>query len=1369
MVMRYFRMLAFALATLGAFIAMAKGGGESGAASLKGSQTVVLVNEKDEDGERTDIGAYYFKLTLKRYASYSVWINTNNLEDVSLEVYTNDEDAGADFDVDTSNDGILYARIGSEDWDVEDPSSVTFYVYVTGNVGDRVTVNSSAGYMNFEPKGSPDNIAAISFDERERRLSTLFVDDEYWMSAYMRQGRMYRVQTTGGTPDEPISFEIDGKTVSSRDEDIAEDEDDDIKDFIVIDDPRYADDTNNVAVVVSPGETKAYTFLLTGGTNANFSLTYQLLKARTPADHKPRPLDASNGFQATFVPGRQIANWDYGDLVIDDNLFSVALAKGQRCAFETSGSTTNLMIAVYDAKGNILADNTSLDGESLDVRAVLEAPSAGTYYVGVCNSDLAPYSEVTGGEVTLFMYSAATQDGDPDEWDAFDDTTEGASGLEVAPGTSESLPLSAGATHGPHRLSATDWADNFVVAARKGVVYRVGLEFADPEEASGLPLNVEVFTLSGKREVPFDSKEITPGEDAYVEFMATVHVPIYVRVSVADGAGLDYPAYNVRAVAYSQAGDALGVLTVNTPGAKSATWSLDREAVKYPAGSSVLVSGTHTVKPSAVSGYKASVASTNVTVAAGTAPTVVEIVYTDTFDPKDDAAAGATALSLKNAETDYAKRTLWQGDPGDNFSIAGTDGHYYDLALKNVEGDNVLFSITNAENGVMAENVASVRQLTLPKTKSKYILTVKNGDGATAFGGYTLSGKFANVGAIRFASQALKVKEDAAGVTFTVNRGAKDGRVRVRYGTVAGTAKPGEDYVAQSGELEWADGDNKAKKIVVNLIPDLVPVYEGDKTFSMRLEPIEAENLAVDEYPASVADGGECVVTLQETAKVGTTADDAYAKVRPKAATTKTEDVPIESGTFYGVLKEDGSVLTNGLPRLAAVTFTASAATESRPAKLSAKVAIAGKTYTFSGNGWDDGDGEKTKTLELAQRVNKFDEETGKSTAVMVTNTLVVAVAAGSTADSGAWLKAGGEVELVMNVPDANNKGHQEEVLYRGDIYRNNAKIQEYLNVATNFAGYYTAALVPDTTVGDGVPAGNGYLTLTIDGKGTAKAAGMLADGSTKPSISAAACAIVEDAESSSGYSMMVPLFLAKSPFCFGGVVRLYADAEGTVVVDSSAALLWNNDNKALTYDNENGYQIELAPVGGWYDKVINLQRHYLDRAFSIETAEADELPAELLADGYGFVYGTGPNEMEVDLAGNAFSVEKQSLTKNGRIYDLENSVNPSGLQFKFTRATGIFTGSFAIWSESADGSAQKQIGRVKANGVMMLARDPYSPIATDVAAAGFFVQQTTVVDEDPDTGKKRNRKWTFSAPFNLIGVDLGDVDWWADDWGESD
>ena len=510
-------------------------------------------------------------------------------------------------------------------------------------------------------------------------------------------------------------------------------------------------------------------------------------------------------------------------------------------------------------------------------------------------------------------------------------------------------------------------------------------------------------------------------------------------------------------------------------------------------------------------------------------------------------------------------------------------------------------------------------------------------------------------------------------------------------------------------------------------------------------------------------------MTLTETARPTDTVESAYAKKAPKVATVKTEQVGLESGTFFGLLSEDGSVLTNGLPSLASVTLTASAA---NPAKLSAKVALAGKNYTFAATGWDEGeeDGTVSKELLLAQKVNKIDEETGRSVSVTVTNTLTITVASGATGTPDDWMRAGGTATLVMNVPDANNKGYQEEVVYRGSIYRNNAKIQDYLTAVTNFTGYYTVALAPEAVSAfDGIPAGNGYVTLTIDNKGTVKAAGMLADGATKPSLSVAACALVPDEASANGYSMRVPLYFAKSPVVFGGEMRLYADDSGTVVVDSCETLVWKNDNAALTYSGEEGYSIDLDPVGGFYDTIINLQTHYLNCAFQVETSGIDEFPEENLAAGYVFSTDVEPNGTPVALAGDVFSTAKKVLVKDGKLNDLAASVNPLNVQVKVARATGLVSGTFSLWSENEAGTAQKEITGFKHNGVLILARDELSPLSEEVAAAGFCYKAVKVTDVNPNTGKTSSRNWTFSLPFNLLAVDQGEPDWWADDWGEQD
>ena len=1319
-----------------AVAAAAAGNCESKAVAIKGSQTVTLVNEWDPEWkEFSDTGVYYYKVTLSKGAAYSIWLEGGSVDSMDLYVYTDfEKDYYTQFESDET-DTVKFARLAPGDWDEDDPSKVTFYIQVSGEIGMSATLNAANGYRSFVPAGTEDNPRALTFSNKPASFTDAFLDGSYYMTARLTANHIYRISTSGGTVDSPVTLSVD----TGDDEEFETYED--------------VATPGNMSLVLAPTVSGNYE-IVAEGTNATFSVTYQMLTARLPANHDLIPLTAANGYEATFVPGRQIANWNYGDNVIDEALCSITLAKGERRAFETSGATNRILMVVYDAKGNVLAKNETIDGYSFDARTVLEAPAAGTYYIGVCNYFLLPNEPVTGGEITLKAMLADKVDGSPDAWDSSDDVIAGATGLMALPGTASSIPDEDGSVNGPHALSATDWYDTFVIAARKDITYRVGFEFANPEETSAYRLDVAVFTVSGTAEKVVVSDKIDPESGNFFEFTATANQAYYIRVRTATTLGLDYPAYNVRTVAYSSDASAqLGILQVNTPGAPSATWSIGSETVKYPSGSSVLIGGRPTIKLSAVN--------------AGSEPTVVEIKYNDTFDPKDDVAAGATALTLKNIDTPYATRTLWKGDV-DNFAIAGADGYFYDLAIRGAEGDGVVFSITNDELGTLAENVASVSQLPLPKTKAKYIVTVRNSDEATTFGGYTLSGKFANVGAIKFAKNTLSVKENAASVVLTVNRTAKDGYVRVKYGTVAGTAQPGVDYVAQGGVLEWADGDNKAKTITVPLIPDLVAVYEGNKTFAVQLKAFDEDERSAGEYAATFPIGfDECVVTLTETAKVTDTVESAYAKKAPKVATVKTEQVGLESGTFFGLLSEDGSVLTNGLPSLASVTLTSSAA---NPAKLSAKVALAGKNYTFAATGWDEGeeDGTVSKEFLLAQKVNKIDEETGRSVSVTVTNTLTITVASGATGTPDDWMRAGGTATLVMNVPDANNKGYQEEVVYRGSIYRNNAKIQDYLTAVTNFTGYYTVALAPEAVSAfDGIPAGNGYVTLTIDNKGTVKAAGMLADGATKPSLSVAACALVPDEASANGYSMRVPLYFAKSPVVFGGEMRLYADDSGTVVVDSCETLVWKNDNAALTYSGEEGYSIDLDPVGGFYDTIINLQTHYLNCAFQVETSGIDEFPEENLAAGYVFSTDVEPNGTPVALAGDVFSTAKKVLVKDGKLNDLAASVNPLNVQVKVARATGLVSGTFSLWSENEAGTAQKEITGFKHNGVLVLSRDALAPLSEEVAAAGFCYKAVKVTEKNETTGRTTSRNWTFSLPFNLLAVDQGEPDWWADDWGE--
>ncbi|MCC5839866.1 MAG: PKD domain-containing protein [Opitutales bacterium] len=91
-------------------------------------------------------------------------------------------------------------------------------------------------------------------------------------------------------------------------------------------------------------------------------------------------------------------------------------------------------------------------------------------------------------------------------------------------------------------------------------------------------------------------------------------------------------------------------------------------------------------------------------------------------------------------------------------------------------------------------------------------------------------------GVIRFSSDAVSVDEDAGTVSVEVVRGGSERSVSVAYATGDGTAVAGEDYVAVSGTLEWADGDGSARQIVVTIIDDEFAL--GDVTFQITLSDV---------------------------------------------------------------------------------------------------------------------------------------------------------------------------------------------------------------------------------------------------------------------------------------------------------------------------------------------------------------------------------------------------------------------------------------------------------------------------------------------------------------------------------------------------
>lgn len=888
--------------------------------------------------------------------------------------------------------------------------------------------------------------------------------------------------------------------------------------------------------------------------------------------------------------------------------------------------------------------------------------------------------------------------------------------------------LTPGTLPNTHSATLLDDGDyHFTVNAKAGAKYLFATTGGSEDEPLSLSLDAEGAECEAK---DVTEKVAAAGNEAY---LVTVTKSGTLAFTVSGSSGVPFGLTSQTATQGS-----LGRVTVTTKGTDG-KWQIKGANDLYANGATVAILGSQTITFQRVRGFATPVEQ-KVTPTEEQPDIEIVGVYNDTFDPEDDTVVGATKITpvTKPAQ---AARTLFAEDAQDHFSFAAKDGVYYNFELVGLSGDAVItvFKKGDASETLLAGPATKVSQLA--PGQGNYIVRVAHeAVDAPVDAQYALRHSSANVGAISFAKTAVSAKKSAGVVTLTVNRSSGEGKVRVLYGTVNGTAQPGVDYIAQQGELVWESGDRKAKTITVKLIPETFAEEPLSRQFKVQLRAVEADDLADDEYPAAFTAGKtEALVTVTES--------KARAATPVRGATTKTEVVPLEVGNYQGVIAEDGSALTNGFPVLASVTFTAK---DTAKRALSAKVTVAGKSYSFAADTWDATESDATNAVATLTQIQK----SGK---IAYTNELRVSVARGLTTDG--WASAEAEVVLTMNVPDAKGSGVQESIFYSGVLFRDNAKIQAYLNAVTNAVGYYTVALVPcGVDAADGVPVGNGYLTLKLDAKGKVRVAGMLADGTTR--ISYSSIVAVRD----EGETLLVPVFVARSPYCFGGTLKLVRGEDGAYFIDSSELLAWNNDNAALTYDGEEGWRMALEPVGGYFNTVDNLQAHYLTHAVSVSAA-VEDIPGEALASGYSFVVGVTPDGKDVSLQGNALSTERKALVRDGRAYDLEKSVNPCNVQVRLARATGLVTGSFSLWTANEAG-VQKEISNIKHTGVLILTRDDYASLDAEVLSAGFFTQRMSISETDAN-GRAKKRNYTASLPFNILAADQGEPDWFADDWGE--
>ena len=593
-------------AALAAFGASAKKGScIKKAISLKSSQTATLVQEYDSEEKEfiEESGIAYYTMKLKRGTAYTVWITGGNAADIDLDVGTHEtyyedreDEPGAGFDVDEIDGGATkVAYLYADDWDLDtdgDPKTGKYQVMLTGDIGAQTTLGFTTGIRTFTKVGTAESPKALTMGTKWKTFPGKLVDGEFHFRASLKAGRKYRVRSRGGTAAKPLDITADG---------VKEDYDpgETFDDWSLV-------NTYNDALVLLPDTSGKYLFVVGGDTSQAFTFQYMMVPDRKIAAHPSIPLLEENGYSATFVPGRITDTQSYYDSIIDERLCKIYLNAGERWAFETEGATNAIQMVAYNSSGKALATNESIDGDSFDTRVVITASASGIYYVGVCDPMLDVGDTPTGSPVKLTARNLADSVA-ADAFDPVDDVYTTASQIVPYPATTNDSAVaytlergdaqSLGAIHGPHRFSAADNYDVFAFPCRKGYTYKLRAEFADPSEASKLMLGAKLFNIRNGKEVNISyTGSVSPAySEALAEddltFKATTNAMHYLRVWVADGKGLDFPAYNLHAIA-ANGTNALGLVKCVTEGGVG-TWAYNGDAAQYANGAVLAVKQTN--------------------------------------------------------------------------------------------------------------------------------------------------------------------------------------------------------------------------------------------------------------------------------------------------------------------------------------------------------------------------------------------------------------------------------------------------------------------------------------------------------------------------------------------------------------------------------------------------------------------------------------------------------------------------------------------------------------------------------------------------------------------------------------------------------
>lgn len=259
-----------------------------------------------------------------------------------------------------------------------------------------------------------------------------------------------------------------------------------------------------------------------------------------------------------------------------------------------------------------------------------------------------------------------------------------------------------------------------------------------------------------------------------------------------------------------------------------------------------------------------------------------------------------------------------------------------------------------------------------------------------------------------------------------------------------------------------------------------------------------------------------------------------------------------------------------------------------------------------------------------------------------------------------------------------------------------NAKDAEAQAILNGFKGYYTLQLPVSDSVNAGcveaAPAGVGYLTLTVGSGGSAKLAGVLADGT---SVSQASRLIYFGDAGWACVPFFVPLYTRKG--WAGGL--MWIDGDKRVLVtdrDLGWYVRWEKPGAG-----PDGFSEILDACGGFYNTLPSLASQYL---FGVD---ADIVPYYYTAGTSEWVTNALPEAVAVAVDGTRMTMAKGTApVKVGGVYTYDGA-NSSLATLIFTVKTGVFKGKFNVYYDyDQSGKPQHKAVSVPYAGVLAPVRD---------------------------------------------------------------